>query len=267
MANKKHFISVLQVTDPHILTSPEETLLGINTAHYFNVVLEQALQPSSQFDLCLLTGDLAQQPYASSYQHILNTLQAYDIPCLCLPGNHDDFDIMQAVLNTANINCDKHKILGNWQVIGLNSQVLGSQDGYLAATELAFLDDCLQKHPDLHTLIAVHHHCLPTGSTWMDTMMISNAEDFFDTIKPYPSVRAIVNGHIHQAMELTHNSVRVLTTPSSCFQFKPNSENFSLDDLSPGYRWLRLYEDGTLQSGVERIPEKLTGLQRNNRGY
>ncbi len=267
MPDSNNFISVLQVTDPHILATPEATLLGIKTAYYFNAVLDHALHSSRHFDLCLLTGDLAQEPCISSYQYILDTLQAHDIPCLCLPGNHDDFGIMQSVLNTDNINCNKLKILGNWQIIGLNSQVLGSEGGYLPTSELAFLEHCLQDNRDFSVLIAVHHHCLPTGSHWMDTMMIDNAEDLFAVIKPYPGVKAVVNGHIHQEMALTNNSVRILTAPSTCFQFKPNSKNFSLDGLSPGYRWLQLYEDGSLQSGVERIPEKLTGLQRHIHGY
>lgn len=266
MTKNKHYFSVLQITDPHILATPDATLLGINTAYYFKAVLKQAFQ-SRQFDLCLLTGDLAQEPCRSSYQFILETLQAYAIPCLCLPGNHDDFDIMQAVLNTDTINCDKQLLLGNWQVIGLNSQTPGSEGGCLATAELAFLERCLQDNPSLNTLIAIHHHCLPTGSLWMDTMIIHNAEDIFDCVKQYPQVKAIINGHIHQVMELEVNEVKILTTPSTCFQFKPNSENFSLDDASPGYRWLQLFADGTIKSGVERIAEPLIGFQEKTSGY
>jgi 3',5'-cyclic-AMP phosphodiesterase len=267
MPGRNSFISVLQVTDPHILETPGATLLGIKTAYYFNAVLDHALHSSRHFDLCLLTGDLAQEPCRASYEYLLNSLQAYDLPCLCLPGNHDDFDIMQSVLNTDNINCNKLKILGNWQIIGLNSQVPGSEGGYLSTSELAFLERCLQDNRDLNTLIAVHHHCFPAGSRWMDTMIIDNAEGLFAAIKPYPGVKAIVNGHIHQEMELTQNAVKILTTPSTCFQFKPKSKNFSLDDLSPGYRWLQLFDDGTINSGVERIPQQLEGLQKDIQGY
>jgi 3',5'-cyclic-AMP phosphodiesterase len=267
MLKTKPYISVLQITDPHILAKPDGTLLGVNTAYYFKTVLKQAMQSSRNFDLCLLTGDLAQEPCRASYNYLLKTLQACNIPCLCLPGNHDDFDIMQAVLNTDSINCKKQYIHGNWQVVGVNSQIRGYEGGHLSANECSFLERCVQDNPHLSTLIAVHHHCLPTGSRWMDTMMINNAKEFLNLINRYPQIKAIVNGHIHQVMELDINAVKVLTTPSTCFQFRPDSENFSVDDASPGYRWLELYDDGRLISEIVRIPEKLEGLHKNNYGY
>jgi 3',5'-cyclic-AMP phosphodiesterase len=267
MADSSNHISILQITDPHILATPEATLLGINTAYYFNAVLEYALSSVRNFDLSLITGDLAQDPCPASYQHILSRLQAYNIPCTCLPGNHDDFEIMQEVLCTERINCRKQMFLGNWQIIGLNSQIPGSEDGYLSVEELLFLGQCLRNNPDVYTLIAVHHHCLPTGSQWMDAMMIENAQELFDLIKPYPNVKAIINGHIHQSMDIQMNAVRVLTTPSTCFQFKPQSEHFSLDDSSPGYRWINLYSDGSINSDVVRLPKQLTGLQTDTQGY
>ncbi len=264
--SSSHF-SILQITDPHILATPEATLLGVNTAHYFNAVLEHAFSSKWKFDLCLVTGDLAQDPCPASYKHILSKLQAHDILCICLPGNHDDFDIMQEVFCTEQVNCRKHIVLRNWQIISLNSQIPGSEGGYLSIEELAFLDECLRNNPDLFTLIAVHHHCLPTKSRWMDTMLIENAQELFDLIKPYPMVKTIINGHIHQAMDVQVDSVRILTTPSTCFQFKPQSERFSLDDTSPGYRWISLYADGSMNSDIVRLPEPLKGLQANPKGY
>lgn len=267
MPAPSNYLSILQITDPHILATPEATLLGVNTAHYFDAVLKHAFGSNKQFDLCLLTGDLAQDPCMASYQHILNALQPYKIPCLCLPGNHDDYTIMQTVFCTEQVNCRKQVVLGNWQIISLNSQIPGSAGGDLSNEELAFMEACLCDNPDLYTLIAVHHHCLPTKSFWMDTMMITNAQELFDLIKRYPKVKTIINGHIHQAMDVQVDSVRVLTTPSTCFQFKPKSGEFSLDDTSPGYRWINLYTDGSIKSKIVRLAEPLKGLLTNTQGY
>jgi 3',5'-cyclic-AMP phosphodiesterase len=264
--SSSHF-SILQITDPHILATSEATLLGVNTAHYFNAVLEHAFSSKRNFDFCLVTGDLAQDPCPASYQYILSQLETYNIPCVCLPGNHDDLEIMQVVLCTEQVNCRKRMVLGNWQIISLNSQIPGSEGGYLPEEELAFLEQTLKEHANFYTLIAVHHHCLPTGSRWMDTMMIENAQELFDLIKPYPMVKTIINGHIHQAMDVQLDCVRVLTTPSTCFQFKPQSERFSLDDTSPGYRWINLYTDGSMDSDIVRLPEFLKGVQANTQGY
>lgn len=267
MATGKTAISVLHITDAHIMTKPDAKLLGINTAYYFNAVLYHAIRSPRSFDFCLLTGDLAQEPSQSSYHYLLDRLLTCQIPCMCLPGNHDDFSLMQTVLNNGMVNCTKLKVMGNWLFIGLNSQIQNSDGGHLADSELVFLKQALQNHPHLHTLIAVHHHCLPTGSEWMDTMMINNSADLFAVLQDFPQVKAIINGHIHQTIEYDVDGVLLLTTPSTCFQFKPNSQHFKLDDLPPGYRWLDLYPDGTVTTSVERIAEPLIGLQKNIHGY
>lgn len=260
-------LSILQISDSHILPSPGETLLGIDTDYYFRAVLEQAFAPRNRFDLILFTGDLGQYPGGSNYQRILNTLEAYKTPCMCLPGNHDDYELMQQILNTGLVNCNKQFLLGNWQIIGLNSQVPGAPEGRLSDRELAFLEQCLNDHPDRYVLIAMHHHCLSIDSPWMDTMMVENARELFAIIDQHPQVKAVTFGHVHQAVELEAGSVHVWGAPSTCFQFKPQSEKLAVVNTPPGYRLIRLFADGLLESEARHLPKPLTGLQINTQGY
>ena len=137
----------------------------------------------------------------------------------------------------------------------------------MSKQELLFLEDCLLGNPNHHALIAVHHHCLKTKSAWMDTMMIENSQELWAIIKQYPQPKAITTGHIHQVMDFTIGGVRVLGTPSTCFQFKPESKVFSLDTAAPGYRLIKLYADGRIESGIIRLSEQLSGLQIDTQGY
>jgi 3',5'-cyclic-AMP phosphodiesterase len=267
MLNSSDGISLLHITDTHIMASPEETLLGVNTAYYLDSVLANVINSGRKFDFCLVTGDIAQNPCEDSYRFILKKLQLLNIPCICLPGNHDELDIMLKVLSAKQVNCCKQLVMGKWQILCLNSQLQNSAAGYLSEQELKFLEQCLSANPKLMALIAVHHHCVHSGSSWMDTMMIENAKALFDIIDRYPNAKAVINGHIHQAMDLEMTSCRVLTTPSTCFQFKPLSEHFNLDDTSPGYRWINLYNNGHIDTDVVRIPEKIMGLRTNTEGY
>ena len=260
-------LSLLQITDLHILPDLDETFLGINTEHYFHAVLELAFAEHDHFDLILLTGDLAQHPCPVSYQRILNSLEVYNTPCICLPGNHDDYELMQQIFNTGLVSCRKQVFLENWQLICLNSQIPGEPGGRLSKQELLFLEDCLITNPNHHALIAVHHHCLETKSAWMDTMMIKNSQDLLAIIKQYPQTKAITTGHIHQVMDITTGEVRVLGTPSTCFQFTPESKTFSLDITAPGYRLIELYADGRIESGITRLSGQLSGLQMDTLGY
>lgn len=260
-------LSLLQITDPHILPNANETFLGVNTEHYFHAVLELALAEHPRFDLILLTGDLAQHPSPASYQRILRRLEATGARCVCLPGNHDDYELMRQIFSARQVNCRKQVLWENWQLICLNSQIPGAPGGRLSEQELLFLEECLDGHPARHALVAVHHHCLETGSAWMDAMMIENSHELWAIVHHYSQVKAITTGHIHQAMDTANGPVRVLGTPSSCFQFKPGSETFSLDTAAPGYRLIELHADGRVESRITRLSEPLTGLQVNTRGY
>jgi Icc protein len=267
MTDNSACISILQLSDLHILAEPEDKMLGINTEHYFHACLEQAVVEKQHFDLILLTGDLAQKPTPASYRRILARIEAYKTPCICLPGNHDDYELMQQILNTDRINCRKQVFLDNWQLISLNSQIPGKPGGRLPKGELAFLENCLTENPGHYALIAVHHHCLETKSPWMDTMIIENSQEFLAIAGKYPQVKVITTGHIHQVMDIKTASLRVLGVPSTCFQFVPESSEFGVNDTAPGYRLIELYADGRVESEVVRLPEPLVGLQTNSQGY
>jgi len=256
-------IAILQITDLHIMASAGDKLMGIDTEYYFKRVLNQAFNTYQSFDLVLLTGDLAQEPCQASYSRLNGYLQQLGVPCICLPGNHDDFLIMEQVLNQGSVSCQKQALLGNWQIICLNSQIPDSADGILAPQELEFLENCLITHPEHFALIALHHHCLPTMSFWMDNMMIKNSSRFLHVAGLYPQVKIITCGHIHQILDEQYGNIKVFGSPSTCFQFTPLSTNFSLDTTAPGYRIISLNPDGSSTSKVIRLPIELTEIELN----
>ena len=49
-----------------------------------------------------------------------------------------------------------------------------------------------------------------------------------------------------------HGLLPLLGTPSTCFQFRPRSAAFSIDDAAPGHRWLHLFSDGRVGTEVGR---------------
>ena len=99
-------------------------------------------------------------------------------------------------------------------------------------------------------------------------MMIENNLELWAVIGKYPNVKIIINGHIHQLMDIEHQGVRVLGAPSTCFQFKPNSPTFSLDAMAaPGYRQITLSSDGSIQTFISRLSEPLKGLKIDSLGY
>lgn len=260
-------LKILQITDLHILPQAADTLMGINTEFYWRAVWEQALHTHPDADLIILSGDLCQQPCIAGYRRILDRLLKTSIRCICLPGNHDDYALMQHILNQENVSCNKQVIFEHWQIISLNSQLAGKAGGFLPDTELNFIDRCIERHPNLRVLLTFHHHCSASGSAWMDTMQIANRDTLFQKLRQHPQIRAVTTGHVHQQIQTQNGAIKIFSTPSTCFQFKPFSPNFALDTRAPGYRWFRLWPDGKIDTAVERLPVELTELDLSSNGY
>jgi len=265
-ATEEKPLKILQITDLHILQEAGDTMLGIDTEHYFQAIVQQAIS-NSHYDLVLVTGDLTQHPCLASYHRIHSELQKLHTPCLCLPGNHDDFAQMQQVFQGPDISCDKQKLLGNWQILCLNSQIPDSPCGLLSNGELEFLESRLQQNPECFAMIAVHHHCIPTNCQWMDIMQIANSAQLLELLVRYPQARAITFGHIHQDLHCKQNNLEIFAAPATCFQFNLDSRKFALQQTPPGYRIFNLYPDGRIDSEVLRLPGRLTELQMDSEGY
>jgi Icc protein len=68
-----------------------------------------------------------------------------------------------------------------------------------------------------------------------------------------PRVRGVVWGHVHQLHDSQRNGVRLLGTPSSCFQFAPFLDQPALDERGPGWRWIELHPDGRIATRVQWV--------------
>jgi Icc protein len=162
---------------------------------------------------------------------------------------------------------DKHIVLPDWHLILLESQKPSAIEGHLAPSQLTFLQTCLAAHPERHAIVVFHHHPIPIGSPWADEIGLENADALWSLLANYPSVKAILFGHIHQQYEGEKNGIAYFSAPSTCFQFKPKSEKFGLDHVPQGYRWLNLYVDGRFETGVTRLPEYVGLYEEEARGY
>ena len=91
-------------------------------------------------------------------------------------------------------------------------------------------------------------------STWIDQHKLKNSSDLLETIQPFSNIKAILCGHVHQDSVNTWQNVVFLSTPSTCIQFKPQSEKFALDEEHPGYRYICLKANGEFETKVYRLP-------------
>ena len=141
-------------------------------------------------------------------------------------------------------------VYGDWCLIMLNTVIRLDDGGRLAPDELARLSQTLEAQADKHVLLCMHHHPMPMGSQWLDGVNLRNSEKLFNTIQPHENVQCMVWGHVHQSSDRQHKGIRMISTPSTASQFLPNSDAFKMDTKPPGYRWISLHPDGSIETEV-----------------
>lgn len=266
--NEDSPIRLLQITDTHLFAPEDGALLGVPTLKSFRAVVDQVQHRTPDFDAILATGDISQDHTVQSYQHFVDGIEPLEKPCYWLPGNHDYKPSMSNVLSSSQIQACEHVLIGQyWQIIILDSQVVGVPHGFLSSKQLILLDNALTQHPDRHSLVLLHHHPLPAGSAWLDQHQLKDNQDFWDVLNQHSNVNGIVCGHIHQELDRKVNGVRLLATPSTCVQFLPDSDDFALDSQAPGWRTFELFPNGVIETQVHRLNNNDFSADSDAGGY
>lgn len=247
-------VRVVQLTDTHLCQTQGGTLLGMDTDHSLQAVIDLVKAERPVIDLLLGTGDLSDQGALDAYRRLRGYFAQLSDSYCWLPGNHDDRANMDVVSDHPLRLCREIR-LGRWQVVMLDSQVPGLVGGELGSDELTLLEAALvaAAEQELFTLVCLHHHPVLIGCEWLDEQMVADAPAFFAILDRFPGVRGVLWGHVHQQVDRRHGDIQLMASPSTCVQFAPGSVGFKADPAPPGYRWLDLHDDGTLRTGVSRV--------------
>ena len=260
-------LKIIQISDTHLFNDPSRVLLGVPTQQSFEVVLEHLRQQQDSFDLIIHSGDLTQDASKPAYQRVAEMLTRFNVPVYCVPGNHDDPRVMAMVYPHAALTNDKHIITKNWQFILLDTHKPGAVEGFLRKSELNFLQHCLHAYPEHHAAIVYHHHPVPVGSAWLDRLGLTNADELWQIVTRYPKIKAMIFGHVHQQFEEVVEGIQCFSAPSTCIQFKRHQDHFGLEDLPQGYRKIKLYEDGRIETEVVRLDHYVGHFDMDATGY
>ncbi len=261
-------LHLVQLTDTHLCAERGGTLLDMDTDRSLRLVIQQVLRERRNIDALLCTGDLSDRGSRDAYLRLMGYLEAFDADSFWLPGNHDDRAQMVAALSGRGCMCPELRG-GAWQVIMLDSQVPGEVGGHLGDQEQQRLSAALGRAQEqgLYTLICLHHQPVPMGSAWIDQQQLADADQFWQTVERFPGVRGVLWGHVHQQLDARRGDIALMASPSTCVQFAPGSENFKADDKAPGYRWLELCVDGSINTGVSRVLDAQFTVDLQSGGY
>lgn len=261
-------VRVIQFTDCHLGPVESESLLGLNTDQSLEDVLQLIQQNESSIDQLLCTGDVASAGHSDGYQRFHQMVRRYfKQPLAWLPGNHDSSEIMSVSARAIGIETRLVNV-GNWLIVMLDSSVPDQVYGHLEAGELDYLSYVLRHNEqNKPVMVCLHHQPVAVGSEWIDQYIVRNSAALFELIDQFPQVKIVSCGHVHQEFSAKRKNVDLLATPSTCVQFKPLCDKFTVDTQMPGYRWFQLFDDGTFSTGVHRVTGKSYVIDYKSAGY
>ncbi|MCF5711189.1 MULTISPECIES: 3',5'-cyclic-AMP phosphodiesterase [Pseudomonas syringae group] len=259
-------VLLVQLSDSHLFAKADGALLGMSTRDSLEKVVERVLAEQPQIDLVVASGDISQDGSVESYEAFRQISGKIAAPARWFAGNHDELPQMEHVAQRDGL-LDPVIDIGQWRITLLDSAVPGSVPGFLAAGQLQLLEKSLSEAPDRHHLVCLHHHPVAIGCEWMAPIGLRNADALFAVLDRFAQVKAVLWGHVHQEFDEMRNGVRLLASPSTCIQFAPGSVDFKVDTSAPGYRWLRLHDDGRLETAVSRVTGMAFEVDYGGTGY
>jgi Icc protein len=260
----KKTLRLIQISDTHLEKEEGGRLLGMDTDQSLGYVLDLVKQENPLIDLVLVTGDVSTHGTPEAYERFKNYMDLFDAPVICLPGNHDDNTIMADHCGDMMVG---HYVLANWLVVCIDSTIHRQVGGLVEQSEIERLRSLAATHPDKNILVTFHHPPVSIDCAWLDPQRIKNGDDFLNNVTSIPSVKLMLCGHIHQEWSAEYNGVPIMSTPSTCIQFKPKCYDFTIDTLAPGYRRVDLSADGSYTSQISRVVGADLTIDFESSGY
>ena len=238
---------VIQITDCHLFGDEAGRFNGVPTRETFERVLQRIRAETPPPGLILATGDLSHDGSEASYRHFAECLAPLGAPVCWLAGNHDHRPTMQRVLNQyPQLHSQPPEYTGGWRLRLLDTTDGEAMNGRVRRADL----EDLRNHDPKPTLVAMHHNPLQERRKGVYCGLINSAETLRALLRA-PAVKAVVYGHIHQALRQRRGGISLLATPSTGYQSKTRSGKPAKE--GPGYRILDLWPAGEWRTRVVRV--------------
>lgn len=236
--------TVLQLSDTHLAPLPGEGVFGRDADERLAIVLDAWIASGEVADLVLLTGDLTNEGDLEATLRLAHAVAELGLPMLALAGNHDRADAVAAAFGAHDL-----AELDGWRVVAVDTVVPGETFGRVDVPAALDRLDALDDRP---TVVAVHHP--PLSRSTGAAFQLEGAGALLEGLAARPQVRAVVAGHLHDAVELAGpRGLPVLGCPSTVMGITHEGDEMHLDGRAiTGARILELHDDGSLTSRLLR---------------
>lgn len=208
---------IAQITDIHVgfdRENPDEYNM-----QRLQAVLRRLIDAPNSPDMLLMTGDLTEFGDAESYGKLAEAVRECPFPVHAMAGNHDARGpLLDAFPETpVNNGFIQHTVeCSGVRLILLDTLEEGRHGGAFCEARAAWLDQELRAHPDVPTVIAMHHPPFESGISWLDS---DESEAwivrFAETIRGHDQVCSILSGHLHRNISTLWNGVSLTVCAST----------------------------------------------------
>jgi Icc protein len=222
------------------LTRVVEAVNRLRPAPAFAVIGGDLVSPDVDPEVKARRRALTVRDYETAYEVFHSLVSRLNVPVHFVMGNHDRrVPFRRVVLREAQPIDWPHYYAftaGAHRICILDSLAPRRDEGYLGLPQLAWLRRTLAQADGRPTILVVHHQAVPVGVRVLDQIMLADAEAFWQVVREAGHVCAVLCGHVHLAHEAERHGVRVLATPSTCFQFYETPEGLRSTPASPMLR-------------------------------
>ena len=242
-------ISLIQITDPHLTENKKTKVKEWSTHESFEQIVA-FIEKNESPDFIVATGDISNDGTKKSYIAYQKGIGRFNKPVYTILGNHDNHKNFRTVFGTKFRSIEKITLSETWLMIAIDSTSKKRESGYITKQQMDSLRKLIKNNKDKNIVIFLHHQPIKMGF-WIDQVGLKNSDFFTASIANQSNIKAVVWGHVHYESENSLRSIKMLSTPSTCYQFCGNAQK--PDTNKPGYRKINLFESGKIETEVVRI--------------
>jgi Icc protein len=256
------FNKILFISDMHLIH--KKPFLGIDTFKSLGAIVDHISNSGQVFDHIFLLGDFVQDQSERSFEFLNQKLKKIDAPKSFIRGNHDIKDTLP-INGYKDVN-DIVKF-NNWIFSPIDSFVQNNIYGLITDEEISKIDKLLRSNKENWFIFYMHHNLFETNSPWLDIHITKNHKEVVNFLSAHENFKVHISGHVHQFSVNNVDNSHFYTIPSTSAQFKKDTEEFTLDQIQPGYCILEINEDGSHKMTVVRVQGFFGKPDKNPKTY
>ena len=246
-------MEIIQITDLHISRDIDQEKHDCCPYERLKHSLSEIKRNHGNDASLVITGDLSSDYSRESYENIKTLLKQYRFQISLLPGNHDDLNNMTGICDD-QISLDQINIKNsNFITHNIDTHIQDNVQGCIKDKDLREIMSEVERIKE-NVIFFTHHPIIKINSLWIDKNVTENNNALIQCmLKRSDLLFFIFSGHVHQEFHHKINNVEFFTSPSSCYQFKSETDDFAIDkDASYGYRVISLHGN-SLDTKVVRL--------------